>query len=261
MSFFDPLSKKSGIKFQKHRNKELLGTEITDKTIGENIQKQLDYWVYNLNSKVPVNDLVDVTLRDEISDRANTQSGLEGKGNMMEIVFNSVLLYSGFYPMMAVYCSLMGVHYDNTIKTYNMEEGAKGVLDLLVFPLIARKLLTDCREFIGNKNNYQSELSYDLIVKVGSWVLLPAKFGIGLALEIVRHALPMALLAVYLGVVAVTSLALLTLSIPVSITFAVGCGIYDIGANVINGLADACEGFCGAYEGLKDSCTMDLKPW
>ena len=107
--------------------------------------------------------------------------------------------------------------------------------------------------------HYQSELSYDLIAKAGSWMLLPAKFGIGLALEIVRHALPMALLAVYLGIVAVTSLALLTLSIPVSITFAVGCGIYDIGANVINGLADACEGFCGAYEGLKHSCTMDLK--
>jgi hypothetical protein len=87
---------------------------------------------------------------------------------------------------------LMGDHYDLRIKGY----GKKGVLDVLIFPLLARRLLADCflpeRKFAIVKNicafiiGISLELLRGLCAIIVTLILLP----IIIAVESGKHCIP-----------------------------------------------------------------------
>lgn len=276
--FFNPLSKKSGINFQRHHDKSLLETEITDKTIGEHIS---DLWNFEYPPRRP-NKYTDEYNRAKASKYGSHPGSFDAEGSIREFSKNT-----GWHHMTAVYASLMGVHYDNTIKDQNMpdaerhnlcgkdesgeliplnmKEGAKGLLDLLIFPLIARKLLTDCRQFVRDEGNYKCAPSYDLINKAAGWLLLPVQFGVGLTLEFARHVIPVALFTAYViartAIIMAALIAAALLFMPVGIVLGGGYLMFAGCVGLYQGISGMCRDLyflCkSVYEGIDHLMAVD----
>lgn len=205
--FFNPLSTKSGIKRQKNGNRAKVGEEIIDKSILENIQYQFT------------------------DPRSVSISGMSASGT------TDLFLFS-------VYFSLIGDHY---YLQHSEDKGAKGVLDLLIFPLIARKLLTDSRAFINNEKNYECANSYNFLEKSKDWLTFLLKASLGLALELTRFAFAVSLTSAYLGLATgvLTAAAVIAgfLVVTCAPIVALGYGLYNFGS------------ICA--EAIKDLCTID----
>lgn len=155
--FFNPFSKESGIKID--------GVQIIDKTISENVKDKIKHY----------NDTVFET-RDP--------------RDWTPLIMEGIYRYTGLHVTSTIAGILMGTHY---LKN----QGEKGVLDLLIFPLIARKLIVDCALFISNQK------TCGLTEKITEGLLFGLKLTAGLSLELMRLAIPVALFAAHLAMLAI----------------------------------------------------------
>lgn len=163
LSFLNPLSKTSGVKLSKYaRFKPVKGAEkIQDKTVVENVH----------------------ILYEEYKKRGNRIDPDYG-------FFNEIGL---------TYKALTGLHYGVYTHLNERKEegvggiGAKGILDFLILPLIARKLLWDSLIFIGNDENYRLSGTFDDLSKGICWVGLIPSVALVLGLELIRLSLAAAL--------------------------------------------------------------------
>lgn len=96
-----------------------------------------------------------------------------------------------FEKLIAIFNSIVGTHYDIYIAgSKNCEGGAKGIIDYLVFPLVARKLIADT--YLGERK--ESRFSNAL-----AW-------SIAIPLEITRFSTGVALTLLMTPIVALISL-------------------------------------------------------
>ena len=98
-----------------------------------------------------------------------------------------------------LYKLLVGEHYrffcydtSEQKKTMQPKEGfgcigAKGLLDFLIFPLIARKLLWDSYLFISKDESYQFTGLFNFLYKGFCWLALIPSIALGVSLEIIRN--------------------------------------------------------------------------
>lgn len=189
LSFLNPLSKDSGVKLSKYSKiKHQPGADkIQDKTVIEN------YHIQYKNYKQ--------------SKEHNSKVGLP------DYVFSTEIIY--------IFKVLTGLHYGVYDNLDEPKEngiggiGAKGLLDFLIFPLIARKLLWDSLIFIGNDENYRWNGTLDDLAKGVCWVGLIPSVALALSLEIIRHSLAatVAVLGVYSALYAGITSIIVTLPI------------------------------------------------
>lgn len=115
---------------------------------------------------------------------------------------------------------IIGSHYESF--DLSDEVCAKGVLDLLIFPLIARKLLTDSFRFLDDENSYQfKKLNHCLYNGLG-WAMLVPSLVFGFCLELARVALALVLGATF---VTMTSIILT----PFVVMYGIGVGVGEMG--------------------------------
>lgn len=124
---------------------------------------------------------------------------------------------------------IIGSHYESF--DVSDEECAKGILDLLIFPLIARKLLIDSFRFLEDENSYQfkedensdqfKELIHCLYNGLG-WAMLVPSLVFGFCLELARVAL-----ALVLGATLVTMTSIILT--PFVVMYGIGVGVGEIG--------------------------------
>ena len=199
LSFLNPLSKDSGVTLSKYSKIEHLPSadKIQDKTVIENYHIQYKNY--------------------EQAREHNSKVGFPDYGFSTEIIY--------------IFEVLTGLHYGVYNNLDEPKEdgiggiGAKGLLDFLIFPLIARKLLWDSLIFIGNDENYRWNGTIDDIAKGACWLGLIPSVALALSLEIIRFSLAVtvAVLSVYIGLFA-TMIALA----PIVITAPIWLPIYSI---------------------------------
>lgn len=173
LSFLNPLSKNSGVKLSKYSiTQPVKGADkIQDKTVVENVQHL--YQDYQ-NTK-----------------KHHVRTGSPDYGFFTEVRFT--------------YQALTGLHYGVYTNLNEPKEegvggiGAKGILDFLIFPLLARKLLWDSLIFVSNDENYRLSGTFDDLTKGICWVGLIPSVALALSLEIIRLSLAsaVAILSVY----------------------------------------------------------------
>lgn len=187
LSFLNPLSKDSGVKLSKYAiiQRPEGADKIIDKTVIENCH--LLYQDYKHTREKHLN------------------MGLPDYGFFTEIGFT--------------YKALTGLHHG--VYT-NLDEpkavgvggiGAKGLLDFLIFPLIARKLLWDSLIFIGNDENYRWSGTMDDLRKGICWTVLIPSLVFALSLEIIRLSLAATLAFISVYAALFTAMAALTAAI------------------------------------------------
>ena len=183
LNFLNPLSKNSGVKLSKYATIQHAegADKIQDKTVIENMH---------------------LLYKDYESTKENNRGrGFPDYGFSTEVGFT--------------YTALTGLHYGVYLDEPKEEGvggiGAKGILDFLVFPLIARKLLWDSLIFVGNDENYRLSATIDDLSKGICWVGLIPSVALALSLEIIRLSLAavVAILSVYTALFA-TMIALAT---------------------------------------------------
>jgi hypothetical protein len=177
LNFLNPLSQDSGVKFSKYTKIEHLegANKIQDKTVIENYHIQ--YKIYQ---------------------QAREHNSKVGGGPD----------YGFFTEINYIFKVLTGVHYGVYLNEPKEDGiggiGGKGILDFLIFPLIARKLLWDSLIFIGNDENYRWNGTFDDLAKGVCWVGLIPSVALALSLEIIKFSLAatVAVLSVYIGLFA-----------------------------------------------------------
>lgn len=196
LSFLNPLSRDSGVKLSKYaRIQRADGADkIQDKTVIENVH--IVYKSYKETKE------------------AHRARGFPDYGFFTEVGFT--------------YNALTGLHYGvytHLQESKEMGVGAKGILDFLVFPLIARKLLWDSLIFVGNDENYRLSGTVDDLSKGICWVGLIPSIALALSSEIIRLSLAaaVAILIVYAALFA-TMIALA----PVIVTAPIWLSVYAI---------------------------------
>jgi hypothetical protein len=192
LSFLNPLSKDSGVKLSKYSKiKHQPGADkIQDKTVIEN------YHIQYKNYKQ--------------AKEHNSKVGLP------DYVFSTEIT--------CLFEVLTGLHYGVYDNLNESKEdgiggiGAKGLLDFLIFPLIARKLLFEINLFINNDKNYRWNGTSDDVAKGACWVGLIPSVALALSLEIIRFSLAVtvAILSVYIGLFAMgTSISAAIVTSPI----------------------------------------------
>lgn len=192
LNFLNPLSKNSGVKLSKYATIQHAegADKIQDKTVIENVH---------------------ILYKDYKSTRENH-------------VITQFPDYGFFTEVGFTYKALTGLHYGVYTNLGEPKEegvggiGAKGILDFLVFPLIARKLLWDSLIFVGNDENYRLSGTIDDLSKGICWVGLIPSVALALSLEIIRLSLAaaVAILSVYTALYAkMTALAIVIVTAPI----------------------------------------------
>lgn len=190
LSFLNPLSKDSGVKLSKYAiiQRSEGADKIQDKTVIEHCHFLCKNYIIEKRRQISV--------------------------GYLDLFFTEV----GF-----IYKALTGLHYVYTNLDEPKEDGvggigAKGILDFLIFPLVARKLLLDSLIFIGNDENYRLSGTIDDLSKGICWVGLIPSVALALSLEIIRLSLAaaVAISSVYAALLsAMIALATVFVTVPI----------------------------------------------
>ena len=151
----------------------------------------------------------------ELKDRTIAENIPFQREQAIKYMGNSVDAY--FFAMLEV---IIGSHYEG-FDLYDDEMCSKGIVDILIFPLVARKLLTEAYQFIDSDQSYQFNDAQDYARNGLAWLLLLPIVAIGACLELARIALAMTLYVSLVSTIAIVAT-------PFAVVYGIGVGLGEI---------------------------------